>query len=186
MSFSWWVVLGCSDLNLGELQEDRWSLQVEGLLASWSAKLLFRCWEPRNPTLDLLSEPILEGGSRLFVSDGCIIPFVVVFHLLLHLRYGVAGAYWAELASVHKQWMWEEWDGLGVVVRAVRAVGTVRVFNGNDLWFWTLGLEPILPARLHVFGIHYIVIRRWALVSEVVGGPCFLSEDCIAAGGCVL
>ena len=71
--------------------------------------------DPRYLTLDVVIESVLEGGSRLGASDGSIVPCVVVFHLLLHLLCGVAGAHWAELAFVHKQWRWGEWIGLGVV-----------------------------------------------------------------------
>ena len=56
---------------------------------------------PRYLTLDKVSESVLEGGSRLGASGGSIVPGEVVFHLLLHLDGGVAGAHGAELSLDH-------------------------------------------------------------------------------------
>jgi hypothetical protein len=84
--------------------------------------------DPRNLTLDMVSESVLEGGSMLGASDCSIVPCVVVIPLLLHLVCGVAEANWAKFSFVHVKWRWGEGDGLAV---AVGAAGTVRVL----LWF---------------------------------------------------
>jgi hypothetical protein len=66
MSFSWQVLTGCSNLNLGEKQEDMRSLQVEGLLASRIANLPLREWGSKE--VDSGRGKLVDLGGRLQVE----------------------------------------------------------------------------------------------------------------------
>ena len=99
-SLGWW----CPDVPacvLGNNRRTGRHFKLEDFLPSGVQVCFSGDGVPRNLTLDEVSESVLVGGSGLGASGGSIVPGEVVFHLLLHLVGGVAGAHGAEFSLVH-------------------------------------------------------------------------------------